>query len=297
MDLRNGSRQSNELQFHCDLARVQSRAVSGLMRQVSAEAVASPGCAITLHALIKTYDAELNCFALRLSGERRILSLNSARLHVNSFLFFTADDTQALDHDGLVELYYTAYKVIMGTKATYPGKSSGPDYANWSKLLAAFIILKISRSCLASRVDLRAGEKAYFATILEFRESSLGNDDLCARGAMVLGQLWSSTRVFRRPDGVVDGLALRIRSRLSMGIVHDCFWWWREEFQGKANPYNAQRKPASEGTSLFHLSDAVALGSNSAATPGQEILNEMDVLRDLTGLTGLTMPEDLVFAI
>lgn len=202
----------------------------------------------------------------------------------------------------------------MGTKATYPGKSSCPDYANWSKLLAAFIILKISRSCLAGRVDLRAGEKAYFATILEFRESSLGNDDLCARGAMVLGQLWSSTRVFRRPDGAVDGLALRIRSRLSMGIVHDCFWWWREEFQGKANPYNAQSTPPSDGlfdqpgtrcqrliitvgTSFFHLSDAVALGSNSAATPGQEVLHEMDVLRDLTGLTGLTIPEDLVFAI
>jgi hypothetical protein len=236
---------------------------------------------------------------------------------MNSFLFLTADDTQALDHDGLVELYYIAYKVIMGTKATYPGKSSCPDYVGWSKLLAAFIILRISRSCLASRVDLRAGEKAYFATILDFREASLENDDLCARGAMVLGQLWSSTRVFRQPDGVVDGLVLRVRSRLSMGIVHECFWWWREEFQGKAHPYKAQSTPGSDGlfgplteavtlrslipagTSIFQPSDVVALHSNTAATPSQQMFNEMDALQDLAGAASLqfTLPDNMAFAI
>ena len=104
-------------------------------------------------------------------------------------------------------------------------------------ILAAFIILKISRSYLAGRVDLRSGEKAYFTTIVALRESSLQNDDLYARGAMILTQLWTSTRVFRRPDGVVEGLFLRIRTRLSMGVVFDCFWWWREEFQGKTSPY------------------------------------------------------------
>ena len=203
----------------------------------------------------------------------------------------------------------------MGTKTSYHGKSSYPDYSNWPKLLAAFIILKISRSCLAGRVDLRAGEKAYFATILEFRESSLENDDLCARAAMVLGQLWSSTRVFRRPDGVVDGLALRIRSRLSMGIVHECFWWWREEFQGKANPYGAQSTPWSTGSSdhpggrlpsligagapFFPLLDVDPLPSNHAATHGQEMFHEIDALPGLTGPTSLefAMPDDIAFAI
>ncbi len=243
---------------------------------------------------------------------------------MNSFLFLTADDTQALDHDGLVELYYLAYKVITGMKVSYLGnmKSSRPDYANWSKLLAALIILKISRSCLAGRVDLRAGEKAYFATILGFRESSFANDDLPARGAMVLGQLWSSTRVFRRPDGVVDGLALRVRSRLSMAIVHDCFWRWKEEFQGKETPcYKAaQTVPASKGLPnrqcrrtfvfansgkvtagmpFFQPSDVVSLPSNPASTPRQEIYNEIDTAQDLTGTPTLefTMPDNMVFDI
>ena len=280
MDLRDDGRLSDEVQFYCDLVRVQGRAMTAFMRQASADAMASLGQrphASRLHALIKSYDAELNRFASRLNGERSrfsfkhavspmfnkarrvqadieysgILHLNSGRLYVNSFLFFTANETQALDHDGLVELYAIAYKVIMGTKSSYHGKSSCPDYGYRTMLLAAFIILKLSRSSLADRVDLRAGEKAYFATILALRESSLENDDLCARGAMVLAQLWTSTRVFRRPDGVVDGLTLRVRSRLSMGIVFDCFWWWREEFQGKLNPYKNYGTPRPGSNGLF----------------------------------------------
>ena len=75
MDLRDHSRLSYELQFHCDLARVQGRAMTAFMRQASAEAVASPGHANTLHALIKSYDAELNSFEPRLSSERSRFSL------------------------------------------------------------------------------------------------------------------------------------------------------------------------------------------------------------------------------
>jgi hypothetical protein len=110
-------------------------------------------------------------------------------------------------------------------------------------LLAACILLKILRSRLTDQVDGRAGEEAYFATITTLRESSLENNDLCARGAMVLSQLWTSSRIFRQPDGLVDGLTLYIRSRFSMGIVYDCFWWWREEFQGKSNPYKSFHNP------------------------------------------------------
>jgi len=78
MDLRDDSRLSQELQFYRDLARVQGRAMTAFMRQVSAEAVASPGRGIgvnTLHALVKSYDAELDCFAPRLSGERSMFFL------------------------------------------------------------------------------------------------------------------------------------------------------------------------------------------------------------------------------
>jgi hypothetical protein len=79
MDLRDGNRHSDELQFYCDLARVQGRAMTAFMRQASAQAVASPGGANTLHALIKSYDAELSSFSPRLTGERSRFSLRGGQ--------------------------------------------------------------------------------------------------------------------------------------------------------------------------------------------------------------------------
>ena len=143
-----------------------------------------------------------------------------------------------------------AHKVIMGSKCANYHRYSCPDYIRRTTLLAACVILKVLRSCLAEQVDRRAGEEAYFATITTLRESSLENNDLCARGAMVLSQLWTSSQVFRQPDGVVDGLTLYIRSRFSMGIVYDCFWWWREEFQGKSNPYKKLQNANSGSNGL-----------------------------------------------
>ena len=86
-------------------------------------------------------------------------------------------------------------------------------------------------------VDVDAGQKAYFAAILFFRKSSLESDDLCARAAGILTQLWTSNNVFKCSNGRIESLGTRIRSRLSMSIVFDCFWWWKEEFLGQASPY------------------------------------------------------------
>ena len=135
-------------------------------------------------------------------------------------------------------------------------------------ILAAFIILKISRSYLAGKVDLRSGEKAYFMAIVSLRESSLQNDDLYARGAMILTQLWTSTRVFRRPNGIVDGLSLRIRTRLSMSVVFDCFWWWREEFQGKPSPYNDSRTQQARGNGSWLLQGTDITAGTKSHTEG-----------------------------
>lgn len=113
-----------------------------------------------------------------------------------------------------------------------------PAFLDRSVPLAAFAILKIMRSpALAQHVDLEQGERAYFAAILLSRRGSLQNDDLSARAVSILSQLWASRRIFRRADGTTQSLGTRIRSRLSMSVVFDCFWWWREEFGGQTSPY------------------------------------------------------------
>ena len=73
MDPRDRSRPPDRLQFFYDVMQTQGRAMAAFMRQAScsAGAVTTPGNVNnTLHVLIKSYNAELNSFAPRLSGER-----------------------------------------------------------------------------------------------------------------------------------------------------------------------------------------------------------------------------------
>jgi hypothetical protein len=257
---------SNQIKFYRELRRIQATAMASLMRHTLMERPQ----ASELNILIKSCDAELSDLGLEVEGDQsrlqnifdlylsmvilwkflfllivgiEMLYFNCGRLHINTFYFFsTLSTTQDIDYDGLVGLYGISCRVINNARAVFYSNNATASctaYVHRTMTLAAFIILKILRSCLASRVDLRTGEKAYFTVIVSLRASSLENDDLHARGAMILTQLWTSTRLFRGPDGVVNGLSLRIRTRSSMSVVFDCFWWWREEFQGKLSPFNA----------------------------------------------------------
>ena len=89
-----------------------------------------------------------------------------------------------------------------------------PHCAVWTITLAAFTILRLLRSPLGKQLDSRRGEEAYFAAIHIHRKRSVQNDDLSARGGVIMTQLWSSDTIFKRRDGSSDGLRLRTRSRL-----------------------------------------------------------------------------------
>lgn len=58
------------------------------------------------------------------------------------------------------------------------------------------------------------------------------------RTALIMHDLWHSNKVFRRKDGRIESLGLRLRTRLSMSVSYDMFWYWREEFGNMQNPYN-----------------------------------------------------------
>ncbi|CAL5873929.1 uncharacterized protein PFLUO_LOCUS8214 [Penicillium psychrofluorescens] len=60
--------------------------------------------------------------------------------------------------------------------------------------------------------------------------------------------MWASDSVFKGADGTRDSLTLRIRSRLTMSVIYDVFWWWREEIAGLASPYKEKRDGNSKDT-------------------------------------------------
>lgn len=107
--------------------------------------------------------------------------------------------------------------------------------------LAGFVILKLVRSpVLAPYLDLAAGETAFFQAVQFLKSVSLQPSDIFVRTALIMSDLWSSNKVFRKKNGQVESLGLRLRTRLGMSVSYDMFWYWREEFGNMKNPYSGE---------------------------------------------------------
>ena len=118
---------------------------------------------------------------------------------------------------GFIKVFYFACNVLEDLnrlEATCDFATNGPIYDMWIIMLAAFSILRLLRSELKPYLDAKRGEQAYLTGIHLHRKRSVQNNDLQARGAVIMTQLWSSERIFKRADGLTDCLRLRIRNRL-----------------------------------------------------------------------------------
>ena len=105
-------------------------------------------------------------------------------------------------------------------------------------IAAGFSLLKLLNSFFANHVDLDYGKKLFRRAIWMIRTISISANDLPSRLAEVLAQLWNSggagSRIPKRSNEVVDSsLQLKVRCRMSMSLVYDSVWRWREEFQAK----------------------------------------------------------------
>lgn len=103
---------------------------------------------------------------------------------------------------------------------------------------AGFTLLKLLNSFFANHIDLEYGKSLFNRTIWAIRTISVSMNDLPSRLAEVLAQLWrgggAGSRVGTQDVGEVDGsLQLKVRCRMSMSLVFDSVWRWREEFQAK----------------------------------------------------------------
>lgn len=110
-----------------------------------------------------------------------------------------------------------------------------------SVTLAGFVILKLVRSpVIAPYIDLAAGEQAFFQAVQFLKSVSLQPTDIYVRTALIMSDLWSSNKVFRKKNGQIESLGLRLRTRLGMSVSYDMFWYWREEFGNMKNPYSGE---------------------------------------------------------
>jgi hypothetical protein len=173
------------------------------------------------------------------------LQLNCARVHVMAFHFFAHPTNPGPDADGLSRFYSLCISVIQSAKTmqtthkTYL-PSVSQSFIDRTITLAGFTILRLIRSPLAQHLDVFAGEQAYLQAIQFLKNVSVQPGDIHVRTAYIMKDLWGSDKVFRRKDGRIDSLYLRLRTRLSMSVSYDMFWYWREEFNNIQDPYHGE---------------------------------------------------------
>jgi transcriptional regulatory protein LEU3 len=167
------------------------------------------------------------------------LQLNCARIHILAFHFFAHPNNPGPDAESLTRFYSLCINVIHAATALL--QQSYFSFAmDRSITLAGFVILKLVRSSIAPNLDLAAGEKAYFQAVHFLKSVSLQQGDIYVRTALIMSDLWSSSKVFRKKNGQFESLGLRLRTRLGMSVSYDMFWYWREEFGNMQNPYSGE---------------------------------------------------------
>lgn len=79
----------------------------------------------------------------------------------------------------------------------------------------------------------------FFKSISLMKRMSVESNDMPSRMAKIFSQLWGSDKAFQRipltpsnssNDTTSAAYPFSIQSRLSMSVLHDCMWRWREEF-------------------------------------------------------------------
>ncbi|KAI9786025.1 MAG: hypothetical protein M1816_008177 [Peltula sp. TS41687] len=187
------------------------------------------------------------------------LHLRAAELHLRLSAFFDSSTSKSYCQD-LLCLYY-ATKSFLSQLLTLgtPDRlllSSATNHILQLTVAGGFTLYKLLNSFFASHVDVEEGKGLFRESIWAIRSISVLPNDLPARLAEVLAQLWSGAGagagagVGKRvgKEGELDGsLMLKVRCRMSMSLVFDSVWRWREEFQakGQGNLDSAVKNPTN----------------------------------------------------
>ncbi|KAI9673585.1 MAG: hypothetical protein M1817_002221 [Caeruleum heppii] len=198
---------------------------------------------------------ELQATVLAHGSPINTLYLRAAGLHLRLSVFFDSNTTKTYQRD-LLSLYFAATSFLEcalsletteGWILTYAS-----NYILQMMIAASFSLLKLLNSFFAKNIELDDGKRLFHQTIWAIRKMSVVGNDLPTRLAEVLAQLWrgggEGAKIEHASDGDREGsLQLKVRCRMSMSLVYDSVWRWREEFQakGRGNLDSAVKNPTN----------------------------------------------------
>jgi hypothetical protein len=203
------------------------------------------------------------------------LHLKAAGLHLRLSAFFDSSGTAGYMED-LMALWRAAVAfldlVFELESSTTDGTNGGmlryaTNYIMQMIIAACFTLLKLLSSFFAPEIDFERGRRLFHRTIQIIRSLSVINNDLPWRLAELMVQMWNGARVEARralqqdSNGndeqtrtiIDDSLQLKVRCRMSMSLVFDSIWRWREEFQAQGRNLEGQLNISSFSSSSFPL--------------------------------------------
>ncbi|TVY67517.1 Regulatory protein LEU3 [Lachnellula suecica] len=174
------------------------------------------------------------------------LYLKAAGLHLRLSAFFDSSTTQGYMDDlmGLWRAANAFLDVVFDLEPVSAGVRSGrglryaTNYILQMIIAACFTLLKLLSSFFAREIDFDQGRLLFHKTIDAIRSMSVINNDLPWRLAELMVQLYNGARIEARNRSearslIDDSLQLKVRCRMSMSLVFDSTWRWREEFQAQ----------------------------------------------------------------
>lgn len=100
-----------------------------------------------------------------------------------------------------------------------------PHFLTRMLMTATHIMLRMCKSPLSEKLDMKDAEATIFAVIDMFRKRALSKKDLITYHIVMLSELWTSKKAFIQ-NGVQNGLRVNMRYRLvrrfSRSIIDKC---------------------------------------------------------------------------
>ena len=169
--------------------------------------------------------------------------LRAANLHLRLSALFDSPSSNDYRTD-LFALWRSTTSFLeaafnVGTAAGFNVRDYSTNYILQMIIAAGFSLLKLMNSFFVNHIDVEYGRNLFNRTISTIRSISVFTNDLPSRLAEVLAQLWrgsgagSRQRSLATNDGSDNSLQLKVKCRMSMSLVFDSVWRWREEFQAQ----------------------------------------------------------------
>ena len=204
-------------------------------------------------SLTKILAEEYRELEQKVSGDDGFLMtyLRAAGLHLHLSTFF--DSPMSKDYYANLLALYNAATSFLETTLDPRGPTGSmlkysTNYILQMMIAAAFTLMKLLSSFFASYVNLEHGKILFTKTISAIRSISVKENDLPSRFGEVLAQFWracgaGSKTAYVTSDAVENSLQLKVKCRMSMSLVYDSAWRWREEFQARGSLESAVKNP------------------------------------------------------